>query len=76
MKTRVTITLDPKVHKRAKRLARMRRSSVSGLIEKLLSEQTTPEGSIVDSMIGSASLKSSRPGDLKQAALQKKYLSR
>ena len=75
MKTRVTITLDPKVHKRAKRLARMRRSSVSGLIEKLLSEQKAPEGSIVDSMIGSASLKPSRPGDLKQAALERKYLS-
>ncbi len=75
MKTRVTITLDPKVHERAKRIARLRRSSVSGLVEKLLSEQEAPEGSIVDSMIGSASLKVFRPGDQKQAALEKKYLS-
>lgn len=74
MKSRVTITLDPKVHERAKRIARRRRASVSGLIEKVLSEQTDPEESIVDSMIGSSTLKSSGKGDAKQSALKKKYL--
>lgn len=33
MKTRVTITIDPKLHTRAKRLARERKTSVSGLFE-------------------------------------------
>ncbi|MDA0348072.1 MAG: DUF6364 family protein [Verrucomicrobia bacterium] len=74
MKSRVTITLDPKIHERAKRLARRRRASVSGLIESLLSEQQEPDGSIVDSMIGSSTLKPSKSGDTKQEALQKKYL--
>ena len=74
MKTRVTITLDPRVHDRAKRIAKQRRASVSGLIEKLLSEQEDPDGSIVDSMIGSASLMPFRRGDTKQASLKKKYL--
>jgi len=74
MKSRVTITLDPKVHERAKRIARRRKSSVSGLIEKVLLEQVEPDGSIVDSMLGSSSLKSTGKEDRKQARLKEKYL--
>lgn len=64
MKTRVTITLDPAVHQRAKRAARARRTSVSGLIESLLESAATPAAtSRVDRMIGSASLRSPSPGE-------------
>ena len=58
MKTRVTITLDPAVHAQAKRMARARRTTVSGMIEDYL-RRPDPEsaGSLVDRMIGSAELK-------------------
>lgn len=74
MKRRVTLTIDPKLHERAKRIARRRRGSVSGLVEKLLAEQPEPTGSLVDSLIGSARLKPGRKGDAKRAALERKYL--
>ena len=74
MKTRVTVTLDPKVHKRAKLLARRQKASVSGLIEKLLSEQSGSDDSIVENMVGSASLKQARKGDARQTKLMEKYL--
>ena len=76
MKTRVTITLDPISHQRAKRTARARKTSVSGLIESLLQSATTPpSSSLVDSMIGSASLRTSASGsDPLYDVLQSKYL--
>ncbi len=43
MKTRVTITLDPVVIRRAKTVARLRRTNLSSLIEDLLI-QTTRQG--------------------------------
>ena len=36
MKQRITISIDPKVSVRAKQLAHIRRTSVSGLVEKFL----------------------------------------
>ncbi|HKS30763.1 MAG TPA: DUF6364 family protein [Chthoniobacterales bacterium] len=77
MKARVTITLDPATHRQAKRVARLRRTTVSGLIEKLLrSIGSRPKpGSLVTEMIGSAKLRSPRPGsDPLYDALKKKYL--
>ncbi len=38
MKTRVTITLDPRVVRRAKSVARSRRTNLSALIENLLNQ--------------------------------------
>lgn len=76
MKTRITITLDPAAHQRAKRTASARKTSVSGLIESLLKSATVPEApSLVDRMIGSASLRApaSAPDPLMDA-LQAKYL--
>lgn len=59
LKTRVTITLEPAIHQRAKRTARARNTSVSGLIETLLESAELPaKSSLVDRMIGSASLNS------------------
>lgn len=67
MKSRVTITLDPHVHARAKLAARARRTTVSGLIESFLrSPAAAPEarsgGSLVDEMLGSAELRDVQPG--------------
>lgn len=68
MKSRVTITLDPQVHTRAKQAARARRTTLSGLIESLLRSAAAaptraPDGrSLVDEMVGSAELRSSAPG--------------
>lgn len=59
MKARVTITLDPEVHARAKQVARARRTTVSGLIEAFLrSPESAGAGrSLVDEMLGSAELR-------------------
>lgn len=76
MKTRVTITLDPAVHEQAKRTARARKTSVSGLIEKLLESAEPPaKRLLVDRMIGSASLRSPAAGtDPLYDALASKHL--
>ena len=64
MKTRVTITLDPEVHAHAKRAARARRTTVSGLIEKFLrsSEAGGKGGSRVDRMLGAGRLRAHKRG--------------
>jgi hypothetical protein len=67
MKSRVTITLDPDVHARAKQTARARRTTLSGLIESFLrSPAAAPTaragGSLVDEMLGSAELREVQPG--------------
>ena len=75
MKTRVTITMDPATLRLAKRTARARRTTVSGLIDSLLKgvEQEAP--SIVDQLIGCATLRKPKPGtDPLYDALVAKYL--
>jgi hypothetical protein len=66
MKSRVTITLDPDVHARAKQAARARRTTVSGLIESFLRSPAAaparPGPSLVDQMLGSGELRSPPPG--------------
>jgi hypothetical protein len=63
MKARVTITLNPETHRRAKRTAAARNTTVSGLIEDLLEAAADPPPtSLVDEMIGSAVLRDSPPG--------------
>ncbi len=64
MKTRVTISLDPEVHARAKAMARARRTTVSGLIEDFLRSSEAPGTgvSLVDEMIGCAELRPVEPG--------------
>jgi hypothetical protein len=76
MKTRVTITLDPEVHRLAKRKARKNHTTVSGLIESLLEAVTAPtEEDLVASMRGSASLRDPAPGtDPLYDALKAKHL--
>ena len=76
MKTRVTITLEPEAHQRAKRTASARKTSVSGLIESLLQTATAAEmPSVVDRMIGSAVLKDpADAADPRMDVLRAKYL--
>jgi len=76
MKTRVTITLDPATHQRAKRTARARKTSVSGLIGTLLeSAAASTAPSVVDQMTGSATLRSPAVGtDPLYEALASKHL--
>ncbi len=79
MKTRVTITLDPEVHARAKRTARARRTTVSGLIEKFLRspEAAGKDASLVDEMLGSAELRALKPGrDPLLDALRERHIAR
>lgn len=76
MKTRVTITLDPDTHRRAKRTAAARKTTVSALIDSLLqAADDTPPPSLVEEMIGSATLRESAPGaDPLYDALKARYL--
>jgi len=78
MKSRVTITLDPEVHRRARQRAVKRKTTVSGLIESLLqSETSVKKTDLVRSMTGSASLRAPEPGaDPLHDALRAKYLRR
>jgi hypothetical protein len=74
MKSRATITIDPKLHARAKRLAKQRQTSVSGLFEQYLKSQSEGSTSAVDQMLGSASLRKMDAGDVRGRALADKYL--
>jgi hypothetical protein len=64
MKARVTMTMDPGIHARAKQIARARRTTVSGLFASFINAtHETPDGqSRVDKMLGSAELRKSYPG--------------
>ena len=78
MKARVTITLDPEVHRLAKQKARKKHTSVSGLIESLLQAETKPgQVDLVAGMTGSASLRNPAAGvDPLYDSLKAKYLRR
>lgn len=74
MKIRATLTIDPALHRRAKRLAKERRTSVSGLFETFLKEQPDTSHSVVDQMIGCSALKPKKAKDPRRGALEAKYL--
>lgn len=79
MKTRVTVTLDPKVHAHAKQVARARRTTVSGLIEGFLRSSRGPGmgRSVVDDMLGCAQLRPVKPGrDPLYDALHARHIAR
>ena len=63
MKTRVTNTHEPEVHRLAKQKARRKHTTVSGLIESLLQSATsTKDDDWVAGMMGITSLRDSVPG--------------
>lgn len=77
MKSRISITMDPKVQRDSQRLAKARGTTVSGLVESLLSRQVkAASGSQVDQLIGSAEVRESGgEQDERFAHLRRKYLS-
>lgn len=82
MKSRITITIDPKVHELAKKTAKRRDTTVSGLIEGLLREEgAQSRRGLVEKMTGVASLREPSGGkggkggrDLLRDALIAKYI--
>jgi len=76
MKTRVTITLDPDVHRLAKQVARKKHTTVSGLIGSLLqAEGAVGKMDLVASMTGIDSLRDPAIGsDPLFDALRDKYI--
>lgn len=79
MKTRITITLEPEIHRRAKRTAQTRHTTVSGLIETLLQSADTASQypSLVDDMLGAGVLRESAPGkDALYDALRDRHIKR
>ncbi len=77
MKSRVTLTIDPKVARHAKRVARSRNTSVSGLVEDLLRAAPIPggekDGSFVDRWAGRFTVANSAAGDRRMKVLKSKY---
>lgn len=77
MKNRVTLSIDPAVTRRAKKLAHAKRTSVSGLVEQFLrsapiaGEEQTP--SFVERWAGKFSVAKSAPRDLRMKALKARY---
>ena len=77
MKNRVTLSIDPAVTRRAKKLAYAKRTSVSGLVEQFLrsapitGEEETP--SFVERWAGKFSVAKSAPRDLRMKALRARY---
>jgi hypothetical protein len=68
--------MDPALHRHAKRLARLRQTSVSGLFESFL-RSTESDGSQVDKMLGSAELRASpRGADTLYDALHSRHIAR
>jgi len=77
MKKRVTLTIDPEVVRRARKVARARNTSVSGLVGDLLRCASVPGGEKRDSFVarwaGRFSVAESSPGDQRMAFLKAKY---
>lgn len=77
MKRRVTITLDPEIHRLAKRRAHLDHTSLSGLIESLIKTTSTSKnhGDLLSSMTGCARLRKPEPGtDPLHEILSAKYI--
>jgi Family of unknown function (DUF6364) len=77
MKSRLTVTLDPVVVRKAKALALSRDTNFSALVEKLLRQDLANESSIKSSFCekwkGKLALKRPDEGDVRGRALLEKY---
>lgn len=77
MKKRITLTIDPAVARRARKVARAKKTSVSGMVQELL--RSVPisggekRGSFVDRWAGKFTVAESLPGDRRMAVLKTKY---
>ncbi len=77
MKQRVSLTIDPKVMHKAKQIAQQRQTSVSQLVEELLSRITQPSAKeledLVDKWAGKLTLAPYDREDPRREWLWKKY---
>jgi len=76
MKTRITLTVDPKISHRAKEAAQRQGISLSGLVEKLLSEAAGPaaqKSNLPFSQRWKGNLQLPPPADKRAERLQRKY---
>ena len=77
MKNRVTLTIDPQIVKKAKKIAHAQRTSVSALVEGLVRQAPAssrkPESSFVERWSGKFRLRESGKPDLKLDYLKKRY---
>jgi hypothetical protein len=77
MKSRITLTIDPEVARRAKRIAHARRTNVSALVEDLVRNASlsasNSQVSFVDKWTGKLRLKKSDRSDTLLVALKKRY---
>jgi hypothetical protein len=77
MKNRITLTIDPEVARRARKVARAKNTSVSGLVEELLRSAPIPGGekreSFVDRWAGKFAVAEASPDDPRMAALRSKH---
>ena len=77
MKSRVTLTVDPKVIKKAKKIAHVRRTSVSALVEDLLRQipvsSDREEASFVEKWKGKFRLRKPATPDARLEYLKNRY---
>jgi hypothetical protein len=77
MKNRITLTIDPAVVKRARKEARIRNTSMSGLVEELLRSVSLTRGektdSFVDRWAGKFTVAETLPGDRRMTLLKAKH---
>jgi hypothetical protein len=77
MKQRVSLTIDPKVMRKARHIAHQRHTSVSQLVEDLLNHLTQPSPrepeDLVDKWAGKLKLAPRDPHDPRRERLWKKY---
>jgi hypothetical protein len=77
MKKRITLTIDPAVVKSAKKEARIRKTSMSGLVEELLRSFSLSgrekSDSFVDSWTGKFTIAETLPGDRRMTLLKAKH---
>ena len=77
MKRRITLTIDPAVTRRAKKLAYTRQTSVSALVEEFLRSAPMAGGekatSFLDRWTGKFKVARGRRGDSRMKALKARY---
>lgn len=77
MKHRITLSIDPAVTRRAKKLAYARQTSVSALVEHFLRSAPVMGGekatSFVERWVGKFTVARTERGDLRMKALKAKY---
>jgi len=77
MKRRVTLTMDPDIAKRAKKIAHARRTNVSALIEELVRNASViaahQEPSFAEKWTGKLRVRKPKGADPKLESLKKRY---